>query len=243
MPEVRVRDVVDGEDVQIYRALAGGVTTARLLHGSANVHRRAGRGHQAEVRRSPAKRAARRPTARAASSSPWARTSSAPTAGSRTRRLGVEAVLDPGVHRGPGLPQDSGTTTRSAKQDGKPCREPRRDLRLEALADILDGDLQGPLPLLPGRRDPDAAPRRRPVRLQGQVAAARARRLQGRRRRSPPTGRACSLFTDWWAYKIEAFDAIPYAAALLHEAGASVCLKSDSERADAAPVPGGGEDR
>src|SRR5262249_33668924 len=37
VPEVRVRDVVDGEDVQIYRSLAGGVTTARLLHGSANV--------------------------------------------------------------------------------------------------------------------------------------------------------------------------------------------------------------
>ncbi len=37
-----------------------------------------------------------------------------------------------------------------------------------------------------------------------------------------------SLFSDWWAYKIEAFDAIPYAAALLQEAGATVCLKSDS---------------
>src|SRR5438067_12969563 len=41
-------------------------------------------------------------------------------------------------------------------------------------------------------------------------------------------GASCSLFSDWWAYKIEAFDAIPYAAALLHEAGATVCLKSDS---------------
>ena len=36
VPEVRVRDVIDGEDVQIFRSLAGGVTTARLLHGSAN---------------------------------------------------------------------------------------------------------------------------------------------------------------------------------------------------------------
>ena len=40
-------------------------------------------------------------------------------------------------------------------------------------------------------------------------------------------GASVSLFSDWWAYKIEAFDAIPYAAALLREAGASVCLKSD----------------
>src|SRR5262249_35078187 len=37
VPEGRVRDVIDSEDVQIYRARAGGVTTARLLHGSANV--------------------------------------------------------------------------------------------------------------------------------------------------------------------------------------------------------------
>src|SRR5262249_5287288 len=37
VPEVRVRDVIDGEDPQIYRSLAGGVTMARLLHGSANV--------------------------------------------------------------------------------------------------------------------------------------------------------------------------------------------------------------
>ena len=36
VPEVRVKDVVTGDDVSIYRALAGGTTTARLLHGSAN---------------------------------------------------------------------------------------------------------------------------------------------------------------------------------------------------------------
>jgi hypothetical protein len=40
-------------------------------------------------------------------------------------------------------------------------------------------------------------------------------------------GASVSLFSDWWAYKIEAFDAIPYAAKLLKDAGASVCLKSD----------------
>jgi imidazolonepropionase-like amidohydrolase len=36
-----------------------------------------------------------------------------------------------------------------------------------------------------------------------------------------------SLFADWWGYKLEAFDAIPQAAALMHEAGVSVTLKSD----------------
>src|SRR5713101_9704092 len=41
-------------------------------------------------------------------------------------------------------------------------------------------------------------------------------------------GSSCSTFSDWWAYKIEAYDAIPFNAALLHEAGVRVCLKSDS---------------
>ena len=40
-------------------------------------------------------------------------------------------------------------------------------------------------------------------------------------------GASASTFSDWWAYKIEAYDAIPFNAALLTEAGASVCIKSD----------------
>ncbi len=40
-------------------------------------------------------------------------------------------------------------------------------------------------------------------------------------------GASASTFSDWWAYKIEAYDAIPYNAALLTEAGANVCIKSD----------------
>ena len=34
--EVKMEDVIDNEDINIYRQLAGGVTTAQLLHGSAN---------------------------------------------------------------------------------------------------------------------------------------------------------------------------------------------------------------
>jgi imidazolonepropionase-like amidohydrolase len=40
-------------------------------------------------------------------------------------------------------------------------------------------------------------------------------------------GASVSLFSDWWAYKIEAYDAIPYGARLLKDAGVNVCLKSD----------------
>ncbi len=40
-------------------------------------------------------------------------------------------------------------------------------------------------------------------------------------------GASASTFSDWWAYKVEAYDAIPFNAALLTEAGANVCIKSD----------------
>ena len=83
VPEVRVRDVIDSEDVQIYRALAGGVTTARLLHGSANVI--GGQDAVIKLKYGKAGASCSWPTPRAASSSRWARTSSAPTAVSPTR--------------------------------------------------------------------------------------------------------------------------------------------------------------
>jgi imidazolonepropionase-like amidohydrolase len=42
-------------------------------------------------------------------------------------------------------------------------------------------------------------------------------------------GAGASAFADWWSYKLEAFDAIPYAAALMTEAGVLVSLNSDSD--------------
>ncbi|MFC1620590.1 amidohydrolase family protein, partial [Candidatus Neomarinimicrobiota bacterium] len=42
-------------------------------------------------------------------------------------------------------------------------------------------------------------------------------------------GAGGSAFADWWSYKLEAFDAIPYAAALMAEAGVLVSLNSDSD--------------
>ncbi|MDP6036043.1 MAG: amidohydrolase family protein, partial [Verrucomicrobiota bacterium] len=41
-------------------------------------------------------------------------------------------------------------------------------------------------------------------------------------------GAGASAFSDWWAYKFEVYDAIPYAGALMHERGAVVSFNSDS---------------
>jgi N-acetylglucosamine-6-phosphate deacetylase len=42
-------------------------------------------------------------------------------------------------------------------------------------------------------------------------------------------GAGASIFSDWWAYKFEVYDAIPYAGPLLHARGASVSYNSDSD--------------
>jgi len=41
-------------------------------------------------------------------------------------------------------------------------------------------------------------------------------------------GAGASTFSDWWSYKMEAFDAIPYNAAIMHKKGVLVSLNSDS---------------
>ena len=40
-------------------------------------------------------------------------------------------------------------------------------------------------------------------------------------------GRVRSTFSDWWSYKVEAFDAIPYNAALMAKKGVLVSVNSD----------------
>jgi hypothetical protein len=42
------------------------------------------------------------------------------------------------------------------------------------------------------------------------------------------SGSGASTFSDWWAYKVEAYDAIPYNAALMTERGIVVSINSDS---------------
>ena len=72
-----------------------------------------------------------------------------------------------------------GARSRTAAARASP---PRRDLELEALAEILAGQAPRPLPPLPAGRDPDALPRREGVRLHDRHVPAHARGLQGRRR-------------------------------------------------------------
>ncbi|MBX7103079.1 MAG: amidohydrolase family protein [Gemmataceae bacterium] len=224
VPETRIRDVVDGDDVQIYRAAAGGVTTARLLHGSANCV-----GGQDAVIKMKYGMAARQLIIHDAPRGvKFALGENVKRTDGRfpNTRLGVEAVLVRAFTEARDY-RKSWDEFHVSRKGGGTTLEPRRDLRLEALADILAGDLRVHchcyradeiLMLLRVADNFGFKIRSLQHVLEGYKVAPEI----------AAHGASVSLFSDWWAYKIEAYDAIPFAAALLHQAGATVCLKSDS---------------
>jgi imidazolonepropionase-like amidohydrolase len=223
VPEVRVRDVIDSEDVQIYRAAGGGVTTARLLHGSADVIG----GQDAVVKMKYGRPARELLVADAPRGVKFALGENVKRTDGRfpNSRLGVEAVLLRAFSEAKAY-RKTWADYEASKGTTSPLPEPRRDLRLEALAEVLAGDLRihshcyradEILMLLRAAEKFGVKVRSLQHVLEGYKVAPEI----------AAHGASVSLFSDWWAYKIEAFDAIPYGAKLLRDAGVSVCLKSD----------------
>lgn len=242
VPEVRVRDVVRTADPSAYRALAGGVTAARLLHGSANVI-----GGQDVVvklkfgRRAPEQMLQGNPQGVkfALGENVKLQTNRFPNT-----RLGVEATLNRAFleaidYRRIWLEYRKKSEKQAATvgvaasgggeasvDSGPALLPPRRDLRLEALADIVDHQkfihshcYRADEILMLLRVTSDLGIRVWSLQhvLEGYKVAPEI----------TAHGASCSTFADWWAYKVEAFDATPYNAALLAEAGANVVIKSD----------------
>jgi imidazolonepropionase-like amidohydrolase len=226
VPEVRVRDVIDSEDVQIYRALAGGVTTSRLLHGSANVIG----GQDAVIKLKYGRPAKELLIADAPRGVKFALGENVKRTDGRfpNSRLGVEAVLVRAFSEARAYQREWEAYEKSKiAKDGKSLPEPRRDLRLEALVDVLKGNLFVHCHCY---REDEILMLLQVADRFGFKVKSLQHVLEGYKiaPEIAAHGASCSTFSDWWAYKIEAFDAIPFNTALLHQAGASVCLKSDS---------------
>ena len=225
--EVRVRDVVNSADPSEYRALAGGVTTARLLHGSANCIG----GQDAVVQ-------LKHGTSANDHLFPGAHTGVKFALGENVKfrngrfpntRLGVEATLNRAFLEALDYRRQWQEYDR-AKQQAGPAADnllpPRRDLRLEALVGILNSEkfihshcyrADEILMLLRVAENHGIRVWSLQHVLEGYKVAPEIVKH----------GASCSTFADWWAYKVEAFDAIPHNAALLHEAGANAVIKSD----------------
>jgi imidazolonepropionase-like amidohydrolase len=233
VPEVRVKDAVRTDDVAAYRALAGGVTAARLLHGSANVVG----GQDAVVKLKFGRRAKDQIVQGNPQGVKFALGENVKFQTNRfpNTRIGVEATLIRAFleavdyrriwieYRKAAERQASAT---AGGASGAELLPPRRDLRLEALADIVDHQkfihshcYRADEILMLLRVTSDLGIRVWSLQhvLEGYKVAPEI----------AAHGASCSTFADWWGYKVEAFDATPYNAALLTEAGVNVALKSD----------------
>lgn len=217
--EVRIGDVINSEDVNMYRQLAGGVTGAQLLHGSANpiggqsaiIKFRWGSLPEA-IKNDQADGFIKFALGENVKQSNWG-----PHARIRfpQTRMGVEQVYEDYFTRA----KEYG----EALKAGKPTR---RDLDLESVLEILNKErfischsyVQSEITML-----------MRIAEKYGFRLNTFTHILEGYKvaDKMKEHGAGASTFSDWWAYKYEVVDAIPYNANILHEMGLVVAINSD----------------
>jgi imidazolonepropionase-like amidohydrolase len=215
---VRMGDVINPDDPHIYHQLSGGVTAAQLLHGSANVIG----GQSALIKLAWGESADKMLIPNApgfikfalgenVKQSNWGESF---TERYPQTRMGVEAFLRDIFDRA--LEYNA-----SKSQPGF-----RRDLALEAISEILAGNrhitchsyVRSEILML-----------MQLTRSYGIKVNTFTHILEGYKvaREMAEHGTAGSTFSDWWAYKMEVMDAIPYNAACMHRSGVLVAINSD----------------
>ena len=228
----RVQDVINPTDINLYRALAGGVTALNVLHGSANSIG----GQNATIKIKWGRPAADYLIADAPPGIKFAlgenpkRSHSTLLPGQTRRypatRMGVEETIRDAFVRARDYKADWDEYREKSKRD-KNLTAPRRDMELEPLVEILEGKRlvhshgyrSDEFLMLLNLADEFGFKVRT---LQHGLEAYKIAPEVARH------GAAASIFVDNWGYKIEAFDAIPYNAAILYRNGVSVSINSDS---------------
>ncbi len=222
--EVRIGDVIDATDISVYRALAGGVTAAQLLHGSANPI--GGQGQVIKLRwgsdAGGLRFTAAPETIKFALGENVKQANWGPQFNQRypQTRMGVEQViLDSFL-----AAQDYADGRGKLRKNAAP---PRRDLRLEALAQVLAG--KRVVHIHSYRQDEILAFARIAQRFR--IVPVFQHILEGYKVADvlAELGAGASGFSDWWAYKMEVQDAIPHNAALLQSQGVVASFNSDSD--------------
>ncbi len=225
---VGIRDVLNPDQMSIYRALGGGVTTANILHGSANPIG----GQNAVVK------------LRWGANAQGLMLEGAPEGikfalGENTKRdrepdrypnsrMGVQdvirqAFLDAQAYQAEGRLYEQAL---AAGDEG--LIPPRRDLKLEPLVEILEGTR---LVHAHSYRADEILQLLRTAEDFGFRIATLQHVLEGYRVADEIAehGAGASTFSDWWAYKVEAYEAIPHNAALMTDRGVVVSINSDSD--------------
>ena len=228
--EVRIGDIINSEDISIYRSLAGGVTIAQLLHGSANpiggqsaiIKLRWGKSPEA-MKFDKADGFIKFALGENVKQSNWGDFN---TVRFPQSRMGVEQVYYDYFTRA--KEYDAKQKAFQALSDkSKASAAPfRRDLELETIAEILNKKrfitchsyVQSEINMLMHVGDS----------LGFQVNTF-THILEGYKvaDKMKARGIGASSFSDWWAYKMEVKDAIPYNASLLNQIGVVTAINSD----------------
>jgi imidazolonepropionase-like amidohydrolase len=224
--EVRIQDVVNSESPNIYRQLAGGTTIMHLLHGSCNAI-----GGQCAVIKNKWGAAPDElifkdapPTVKfALGENPKRSNFDIPGMPNRypATRSGVEQVIRDAFLRA----QDYKAALAEAKS-GKRKLPVRRDLQLDALAEILDGKR---LVHCHSYRQDEILMLMRLAESFGFRINTFTHVLEGYKVADELAAHGASAlgFTDWWAYKFEVYDAIPYNEYIMWDRGVNTGFNSD----------------
>ncbi len=228
--EVRIQDVLNPDDISIYRQLAGGLTMLNSLHGSANVIggqnaviklRWGGNADDLIYRKAPP--GIKFALGENVKQSNWG--DDYKTRYPQTR-MGVEQVLRDAFTRARNYEKNWRAYRKSAKLQ-KTLVPPRRDLELDALVEVLNDRR---LVHCHSYRQDEILMLTRVAEDFGFTIDVFQHVLEGYKiaDRMAEHGAGGSTFTDWWAYKFEVYDAIPYNGKLMQDAGVVVSFNSDS---------------
>ncbi|MBJ6116754.1 amidohydrolase family protein [Pontibacter sp. BT310] len=227
--EVRMADVVNSDDINIYRQLAGGVTTSQLLHGSANpvggqsaiIKLRWGKspqdlmvdGADGFIKFALGENVKQSNRSNASERFPQS-------------RMGVEQTYVDAFTRAKEYEQAWKSYNKLSKKQQAKAGTPRRDLELETLVEILNGKrfitchsyVQSEINMMMKVAD-----------QMGFKVNTFTHILEGYKvaDKMKEHGAGGSTFSDWWAYKMEVKDAIPQNAGIMHNLGVVTAINSD----------------
>jgi imidazolonepropionase-like amidohydrolase len=226
---VNIADVLNPDDVDIYRDLAGGVTVANVLHGSAN----AIGGQTIVIKLRWGQPASKLPFEGAMpgikfalGENPKRSNFSRGTARYPATRMGVEETIRGAFTEARDYKASWDLYNKRTAAGEKNLIPPRRDLRLEPLVEVLEGKRYVHSHCY---REDEILMLLRVAKEFGFKVRTFQHVLEGYKVADEiaASGAGASTFSDWWAYKVEAYDAIPYNAALMTRRGVLVSVNSD----------------
>jgi imidazolonepropionase-like amidohydrolase len=227
-----IADVLNPDDISIYDDLSGGVTSANILHGSANPIG----GQTIVIKLRWGKQASELPFQGALPGIKFAlgenpkRSNFTPPPGVEPRypatRMGVEETIREAFIEARDYKKQWDDYNRKKAAGEQNLLPPRRNEKLEPLVEVMEGKRYVHAHCY---RADEILMLIRVANEFGFKVRTFQHVLEGYKigDEIAASGAGGSTFSDWWAYKMEAFDAIPYNAALMTERGVVVSVNSD----------------